>query len=304
MAQFFIKDEEFASLKDKVIIVTGGSSGIGLATVKLLLDTGAFVFMGDLQDAPVSHDRLTFVKTDVTSWTALKILFNTAATKHGRIDHVFSNAGIGPQVNYLDDQYDETGDLKEPGTIVYDINLRGMINTSYLGIHYMKKQEPKGGSIVCTASASAFQRFAAWDYTTTKHGVLGWMRGAIPNLAEQNLPIRVNAIGPSWTLTGLVPRELFEHTGIETQEPSVVARQVALLMADKNRTGQFIYSTAGRNYEIEEKMLQNAMDINTLGKVGDIQTNEQLAYEKIKENLHKFASARLEEQATAQVGGQ
>lgn len=261
MAQFYIKEEDYASLKDKVIVVTGGSSGIGLATVRLLLDTKAHVFVGDLTDAPVQHERLTFVKTDVTSWTNLKVLFNTAATQHGRIDHVFANAGIGPKVDYLDDQYDESGDLKEPDTIVYDINLRGMINTSYLGIHYMRKQEPKGGSIVCTASASSFQRFGAWDYTTAKHGVLGWMRGAIPSIEEQSLPIRVNAIGPSWTLTGLVPRELFDNTGIETQEPDVVARQVAVLMADNTRNGQFIYSCGGRNYEIEDKLLASSMEI-------------------------------------------
>lgn len=255
MAQFWIKDEDYASLKDKVAVITGGSSGIGLATVELLLSLGAHVVVGDQNDPPIQHDNLTFVKTDVTSWTSLKILFKTAVTKHSRIDHVFANAGISGRANYLESNYDASGDLQEPTSLVYDINLKGMINTAYLGLHYFQKQEPACGSIVCTASGSSFQQFAVWDYTTAKHGVLGWMRGAVPNLVSQKFPIRINCIGPSWTLTGLVPKEVTDAAGVETQTPDVVAKQVAVLFADNSRQGQFIYSSGGRNYEIEQAVL-------------------------------------------------
>lgn len=134
-----------------------------------------------------------------------------------------------------------------------------MINTSYLGLYHFRHQEPPGGSIVCTASAAAFQRFRVTDYTTAKHGVLGWMRGMIPNIKEFDLPIRINAISPSWTLTGLVPEDVVDKLDAEWQSPLVVARSVALLMADERRQGQLIYSWAGRYMEVEEAVFLPAV---------------------------------------------
>ena len=139
-----------------------------------------------------------------------------------------------------------------------------MINTSYLGLHYFRHQSPPGGSIVCTASAAAFQRFRVADYTAAKHGVLGWMRGIVPNILDSKFPIRVNAIAPSWTLTGLIPEELVEVMGqyCEWQGPEVVARSVIVLMADGQRQGQLIYSVGGKFWEIEEeKFLPTAKSI-------------------------------------------
>lgn len=121
----------------------------------------------------------------------------------------------------------------------------------------MRHQDPAGGSIVCTASAASFQRFRVADYTAAKHGVLGWMRGMIPNIRMAGLPIRVNAISPSWTVTGLVPKELVEIMAqyCEWQEASVVARDVALLMADEGRQGELHYSWGGKYREVEEGVL-------------------------------------------------
>jgi NAD(P)-dependent dehydrogenase (short-subunit alcohol dehydrogenase family) len=187
----------------------------------------------------------------------LLALFKHAKDQHGRIDHVFSNAGISGRANYLSETFGSNGELEEPTTLTYDIDLRGMINTSYLGLYYMRHQEPSGGSIVCTASAAAFQRFRITDYTAAKHGVLGWMRGIVPNIQTAGLPIRVNAISPSWTMTGLIPPEVVEATKelCEWQGAEVVARNVAFLMADESRQGQLIYSVGGRYMEIEEARL-------------------------------------------------
>ena len=139
---------------------------------------------GDLNPPPSSIDNshFSFVKTDVTKWTDLLALFKRAQEAHGRIDHVFSNAGITGRADYLVETLDANGELEEPSNLTYDINLRGMINTSYLGLNYMRKQDPPCGSVVCTASASSFQRFRVCDYTTAKHGVLGWVRGIVPNI--------------------------------------------------------------------------------------------------------------------------
>ena len=79
----------------------GASSGIGLASAQLLLDIGAFVIAGDLTPSPIEHKNHTHVRTDVTDWANLKALFNTAKQLHGRVDHVFANAGIGGITDYM-----------------------------------------------------------------------------------------------------------------------------------------------------------------------------------------------------------
>ncbi|KAK5121997.1 hypothetical protein LTR85_004569 [Meristemomyces frigidus] len=258
MTEFTIQDNDFASLAGKVVVMTGGSSGIGLATTKLLLDLGASVVSGDINSPPIEHEKLAFIKTDVTKWTDLKALFKRTKELHSRVDHVFANAGISGRADYMADELDEHGELQEPSTLTLDINLKGVINTAYLGIHYMRHQEPAGGSVVLTASASSFQRFRVTDYCTAKHGVLGFMRGMVPNLQTSGLPIRINALSPSWTVTGMVPEAITHALGSGVQTPEVVARSAALLMADNARQGQLIYSWQGRFMEIEEGVLMKA----------------------------------------------
>ena len=257
----------------------GGSSGIGLATVKLLLDSGAHLVVGDQTESPLQHANLSFLKTNVALWTDLLALFKLANSQHGRIDHVFANAGITGRADYFESKVDEQGELLEPSHETLDINLRGMINTSYLGIHYMRNQTPAGGSIVCTASASSFQRFHAADYTTAKHGVLGFMRGTVANIKITGAPIRINSLAPSWTVTGMIPPGGVERMGAVTQPPEAVARNVALFMADEARQGQLVYSVGGRYYEIEEaKLLPLASEI--IGK-----NDEEAALRRLVESF-------------------
>lgn len=216
------------------------------------MQLGASVVGGDRNPIPIEHTKLSFSQIEVTSWTDLSALFKHAKEVHGRIDHVFSNAGITGRANYLREEFDDAGELKEPSNLTFDVDLKAMVNTSYLGLHYMRHQEPPGGSIVCTASAAAFQRFRVTDYTAAKHGVLGWMRGIVPNIQTQSLPIRVNAISPSWTKTGMVPADMLTVLEGKWQDPEAVAKSVAILMADEARQGQVIYSWVGRFMELEE----------------------------------------------------
>lgn len=146
-------------------------------------------------------------------------------------------------------------------------------------MHYMRRQET-GGSIIVTASASSFQRFRLVDYTIAKHGVLGLIRGLQPLLHPQ-LPIRINGISPSWSATGLAPKEFIEMV-IPTQTPAVVAKSVALLMADETRHGQLIYSAQGEFSEIEESVLLPAAE----RVVGDM--SEDLVLTKLQAITAKF----------------
>ena len=95
-AQFFDitpSDPTMKNLKDRVVLITGGSSGIGLATTKLMLDLGAKVAVGDVNPYPITDGQIIFQQTDVRDWNSQAALFKKAVEKFGRIDHVFANAG-------------------------------------------------------------------------------------------------------------------------------------------------------------------------------------------------------------------
>lgn len=202
----------------------------------------------------------------------------------------FANAGISARTDYLPEEVPDLATLQEPNTLTFDINLKGCINTAYIGMQYLRQQK-SDGSITLTGSASSFQAFGVTDYCSAKHGVLGFMRGVTPNLPPLPQKIRINCIGPSWTLTGIVPKELCDAAGLETQEASVVGEQVALLMADEKRNGEFIYSVGGRHYEVEKAVFEPAVK-KAVGGDG-----EQDGWEKLKSAAGGMTTGDLKDAA-------
>ncbi|KAF2816905.1 putative oxidoreductase,short chain dehydrogenase [Mytilinidion resinicola] len=250
MTEVRIKESDLDSLKNQVVVITGGSSGIGLATVQLLLKLGAKVVVGDINPPPEPEAaHVTFLKTDVASFAEQSALFKRALEVHGVINHVFANAGVAKTTSLLDDELDDDGNLKAPDLITYNVNLIGCMYTTRLGVFYLKKN-PKGGSIVVTGSASSYQGFSVVDYCTAKHGVLGLTRSVTAHLPP-TLNIRINCLAPDWTDTSLVRGVDFHLLGVPVQNSKAVALSAALCMADGTRKGQVIYSREGRYTELE-----------------------------------------------------
>ncbi|KAH6872457.1 hypothetical protein BKA58DRAFT_428627 [Alternaria rosae] len=259
MTSFQIQDSDLTGFEGKVAVITGGSSGIGLATAELLLSLGALVVTGDIQTPPASVADCHFVQIDVRHWGDLTKLFKAAKEKHGRVDFVFANAGVGPRANYLALEVDENGDPKEPNEDTLDINLDSVVKTVTLATHYLKGQA-EGGSIVIMGSSTGLHPVRAVDYSTAKAGVLGFGRSFALLVKAAGLPIRVNTLAPSWTATQVLPdlKGLLDAVSHNCQPTSVVARAAAYLMVDESRHGDLIFACDGKYTEIEKAVLAPA----------------------------------------------
>ena len=192
-------------LAGRVAVITGGASGIGLATAKRLTAEGAKVVIGDVdpttgQAAAELVDGL-FVRVDVGDKDQVDALFDTAASTYGSVDIAFNNAGISPP----DDDSIETTEL-DAWDRVQRINLTSVYLCSRAALRHMV---PAGrGSIINTASFVAVLGSATSQisYTASKGGVLAMTRELGVQFARQG--IRVNALCPGPVNTPLL-QELY-----------------------------------------------------------------------------------------------
>ena len=177
------------SLEGKIAIVTGGASGIGLATVKRFAQAGATVVIADITDSTdlASEVGGRFIRTDVTQEDQVKNLMDTTADTYGRIDIVINNAGggEGSGPNFI--PYLPAEDFEAS----HKLNLMGVV----FGIKHAAEHMTNGGSIVNTASVAGYQGAPTYaPYVASKAAVIGVTRTAALELAARN--IRVNCVCP------------------------------------------------------------------------------------------------------------
>jgi NAD(P)-dependent dehydrogenase (short-subunit alcohol dehydrogenase family) len=130
-----------------------------LATAELLAQKGAQVVIADLGPPPQTvldkYKNIIFIGANVTSWDQQLQLFRETKAKHGEINIVFANAGITESEMALEDRCDPTtGEPIEPKWSTLDVNLKGLLITIKLALHYMRAQST-GGSIVMTGSRAS-----------------------------------------------------------------------------------------------------------------------------------------------------
>jgi NAD(P)-dependent dehydrogenase (short-subunit alcohol dehydrogenase family) len=213
-----------ARLEDKIAVITGGCSGIGLATVERFVAEGASVVVGDIQDDKGAALQARFAKQvvyqhcDVTQEKDIQALMAFAQTTFGGLDILFNNAGAGGARARIDeingDEWDRTQSI--------------LLRSVALGIRYavpLMKQRG-GGSIVNTASIAAITSGAApIAYSAAKAGVLHLTKVAASQLA--GFDIRVNAICPGFVCTNIFDDSLSQLLGVPPEKVKAALMQVA-----------------------------------------------------------------------------
>lgn len=201
-------------LSEKVVIITGASSGIGAATARALAQEGCKLTL-----AARSTDRLEaladelgrantlVVPTDITSGAQVTAMVEQTVARFGRVDVLFANAGI-----YIPGQVAE-GDPNAWAHLM-DVNIDGVLRSVHAVLPHMMAQ--KSGDILVTSSISGFVDIV-WEpvYSASKHAIQGFVHTLRRQVAPHG--IRVGAVAP-----GMVANELWGFT-----EPARIAEMVA-----------------------------------------------------------------------------
>ena len=241
------------NLKDKVAIVTGGASGIGLATVKAFAEKGAKVVIADFnveggkkveqEFKNEGHDVL-FVSVDTGNESAVESFVLDAVKTYGKLDIMINNAGIGNAAKTHELSYEDYHN-------VIRVNQDGV----FFGMKHAIKEMLKtgGGAIVNTASIlGVVGEPGALAYNASKHAVIGMTKSASLQYAAKR--IRVNAIAPGYIETGLVNKEALgsfydglvaKHPLGRLGEPKEIAHAIVFLVENEFVTGSTVLVDGG-----------------------------------------------------------
>ena len=178
-------------LDGKIAVITGGNSGIGLATAQRFVEEGAYVFITgrrqselDAAVKQIGKNNVTGVQGDVSNLADLDRLYDTVKQQKGRIDVLFANAGIvelAPLGSITESHFDK----------IFNINVKGLLFTVQKALPLFQD----GGSIILTASIGGSKGYEGTSpYSATKAAIRSFARTWTVELKQRK--IRVNAISP------------------------------------------------------------------------------------------------------------
>src|SRR2546427_8544769 len=217
-----MRGEEYMNkLEGKIALITGGNSGIGLATAKQFVHEGAYVFITGRREPELARAvkeigiNVTGVQGDVSSLVDLDRLFAQIKREKGKLDIVFANAGgakVAPLGKITEEHYDS----------IFNGNVKGLLFTVQKALPLM----PDGATIILNASIVASKGLPDWSvYSATKAAVRSFARTWTTDLKARR--IRVNAVSPgSIDTPGL--SELLASAEVGEQRKKMISHTVPL----------------------------------------------------------------------------
>src|SRR6266446_5699977 len=217
-----MRGEEYMNkLEGKIALITGGNSGIGLATAKRFVNEGAYVFVTGRRDAELAAAvkeigrNVTGVPGDVSNLGDLDRLFAQIKREKDKLDIVFANAGVAkfaPLGKITEDFYDS----------IFDINVKGLLFTVQKALPLL----PDGASIILNASVVGSKGLPMNSvYSATKAAVRSFARTWTTDLKERR--IRVNAVSPG-SIDTPGARDLLASSEVGEKRKKMIAESVPL----------------------------------------------------------------------------
>src|SRR5580704_14015354 len=237
-------------LKDKIALITGGTEGIGLATAKLFVKEGAYVFITGRRQKELDEavktigSNVSGVQGDIAQSADLDRLYETVSKVKGRIDIVFANAGFGEFVPFgavTEEHFDK----------VFNINVRGTLFTVQKALPLLNE----GGSIILNGSVASVKGTAAFGvYAASKAAIRSFVRTWTTDLKDRH--IRSNVVSPGPIRTPLTLRQSADVIARIAStvpmgrmgEPDEVAKAALYLASDDSSfvTGIELFVDGGR----------------------------------------------------------
>ena len=272
----FTPSSNLTLLQNSIIVLTGGSSGIGFALVKYLRSLGAHVWSGDLKspldeetDTPrPAQGSSTYLRCDVSRYSDIHTLFRTAYDKHGRVDHAVSCAGVLERGHFFDEHLSIEDVAKPCDQTTLDINLQGSLSFARIASVFLRQGGRQRNNNLTFMSSIAWIRDSPGMplYQTSKVAILRLVRGM------RNLPIcrvggiRVNAICPGMTesamTTHLIPR--FREAEEENSEglrghwqTSMQVAEITARLILSGLNGKSLYIEGGKAWDFEAGLQDN-----------------------------------------------
>ncbi len=254
-------------LQGKVAVITGGTEGIGLATAKLFVQEGAFVFITgrrqkELDEAvKVIGTNIAGIQGDVAKLADLDRLYGTVSEIKGRIDIVFANAGVAeftPLGSITEEHFDK----------LFNINVRGTLFTVQKALPLLND----GGSIILNGSVASVKGTAAFGvYASSKAAIRSFVRTWTTDLKDRR--IRSNVVSPGPINTPLASRQSADVIAriVSTipmgrmGEPDEIAKAALFLASDDSSfvTGIELFVDGGRGADLTERAGESERSSNS-----------------------------------------
>ncbi len=234
------------NFKNQVVVITGGSSGIGLTMAKLFVEAGARVVCVDLKAPTESLENCHYLEADISDFKQVQECVKNILSEQQTIDCLINNAGISRDAtvwSMTEEQWD----------VVLNVNLKGAFNfIHHVAPHFREKNS---GKIVNISSINGLRgKFGLANYAASKAGLIGLTKTVAKELGRHN--VNVNAIAPGYVLTPLtekLPEKIIEEAKAETvlgrlAKPEDVANLALFLCSDLARhlTGEVIKVDGGQ----------------------------------------------------------